>query len=1755
MNLLDKIRNDFKNLTKEDMLEIEKDQILIDALVEAIPKNLDNLEILDIFTEELIKKVFFIEPIFTLFMELIKKDDEEEFFNFIFSDEGFYAYITPENEELAFKAISSLQEKYFDQYIKRLEDKNIRIRDISNMRIINHIIKNKLYFRASSIKLDSEIITPEIEDFLIEALENDNEIVLSSMTPRIKQYCIDNNCFYRVIGALNPKDPEDLNTIRDALENGIVTYEQFKNSSIHWVVINLLSDSDFLIISQLFAGDYITEKQKEYVASNPTLINKIVDLMVNLVNRESVFNFNTLADKVPEIKIAFIKYDLECLSGWTKEYYDSTLLYYLQCSYEETLNLYNLKRDYFIDAVNYYMDNNVDKISGIADSLLLDDNFVELRDVVFSKLANVDYSKLLLDYVKSSYLEEKKVERIIEYIDLNKISLVLDDVSILNDIKDFNVHIRLLKGITFEQLTSGQYRWTDAVFRFDEEQRKEFMRVIIDLVLKNKSNYLDKYIDTVVSYTDPQDLQRMVAAVDEISMSFNSILQLRQIGYFASYTYEELVEMFKTANVIDGNSFSRIVYTINKDNIHFIKWMLESPVLNLEDPYLFSNLTNLRDYFMRIRISDEYDEILKEFFVKVGNVPADYTYFYDDETIQKATLDCHDEYYTNKVGFFRINRGYDRYNYFNVLYDRIRERVLSGKDVTFELFAYCLNNISNEKIENPEEILNSGHLLWDNTDTSIRYLTGQLKSPIYNNYIREKFIPIITSNYLDANANIDALMTFNPEFLNRIKELITQKEKLNWYILKIVKYADDPLVMEVLNSLYDNDLISFSNITDSFFQLNHPFIDKCIKNKIITTSYLLEKYVKTILNRFPQFEKDIVEQVQYMDSFLYMFVFEGIENYPLYFDTVLKAFSNGKVLLTSLNQYFFNPKILKVMLGHNPEDIEKLITFLIHNFDNPSKEAMDVMIPYICNAREFNIDNYKYLYRIYGNSIIHLIDDENFKYLCNQDRKNIEKLVKLLEPRSIDKAMIEGINNSIRQNIFGASNDDIINVYTTLVALIQNGKLTGVIRENYIQMLAPAVPEGIENIIIKTGDEKLLQLYKSDKALFIDYLFDCMARNQNLFLDTMKAVTNNYINIKRNEFAAEDNIFRDTNIKYIYDQKSLMDALFKELLANRRRTLLRYLELPFSYLRYTPEEYDFGDGIIDYYTLQFLFGKDLTQVLSKEDLVKVKKNIGVLKNRFVTNVVENTRLNQNLPNDLAPLLDDPEFESRIKKILILPKRERNLTVEMSKLNVQAIMENVMDDEDKYNMLLETIKKFGLLDWGDLFEPGISKLSIASEVENLYSFLNAFSQIYDSEKKNIIKYKLPKVLARIEEMRAEGVSEEEIEKYREKELRVQFSAYKILKYCSIYSSIPNCYKVLLGMEDFDIIKRNETPNASSKSVLERMKRVSEVYLKALKQQEVTIPSVVSDVTLATGKKLRVIVGNRAHPRNMSHGERTGACMRALGHADQRGENDLFEFSATNINGFHITFVDPVTDEYVSRVSGFRNGNTIFLNQLRNVVKDNRNYTDENVIEAMKLVGQQLIELSKDSDFPIENVVASPCYALEHQPTQYLSDINIGLGVYTGYKDVTYNAVVLATTGKDGIAVPLDIGDPSRHPHYKCARIYPVELKGNISDRDKIKLQRITAIKKLLEHEDDPSFFEGIDIDVTALEEELVYTIIGQDWFITLNSRLEIISDIIPLDERAQVEFDEAMERIEAIKESLIQNNSMVDTVTDGGLKNG
>jgi hypothetical protein len=385
---------------------------------------------------------------------------------------------------------------------------------------------------------------------------------------------------------------------------------------------------------------------------------------------------------------------------------------------------------------------------------------------------------------------------------------------------------------------------------------------------------------------------------------------------------------------------------------------------------------------------------------------------------------------------------------------------------------------------------------------------------------------------------------------------------------------------------------------------------------------------------------------------------------------------------------------------------------------------------------------------------------------------------------------------------------------------------------------------------------------------------------------------------------------------------------------------------------------------------------------------------------------------------------------------------------------------------------------------------------------------------------------------------QGWTKDEIKDYiRVKEnepINIPITPYKILKYSTIYSSIANYYKIILGMEDFELVKRNDPDNAAHANQIDRLERTSRMQIKMMQLDEVTIPSFISEPVVSKTdeptKKIQVIVANRADSRNLTHGERTGACMRAYGFA-----NDLFTFCNTDPRGFHITFVDPETNEYISRVSGFKNGNTVFLNQLRESV--HRKYSTEDVVIACRQIAQELIERSKDSSMPIENVVASSGYALRGHEQQHLSEHNIGAGVYIGYKDVTSYAVVLATTGTNGKAVPLKL-DGENQPIYKPVRLLPQEYVGSkITNTTKVLIQRINALKECIANSENPEHFKTLDLDYEIMQTEYIHIIIGQDWYVALDSQGNLTHNIAIQNERSVEELNEALAKMSKRKEEL------------------
>lgn len=130
--------------------------------------------------------------------------------------------------------------------------------------------------------------------------------------------------------------------------------------------------------------------------------------------------------------------------------------------------------------------------------------------------------------------------------------------------------------------------------------------------------------------------------------------------------------------------------------------------------------------------------------------------------------------------------------------------------------------------------------------------------------------------------------------------------------------------------------------------------------------------------------------------------------------------------------------------------------------------------------------------------------------------------------------------------------------------------------------------------------------------------------------------------------------------------------------------------------------------------------------------------------------------------------------------------------------------------------------------------------------------------------------------------------------------------------------------LLGEENAKLINTNPSPNAVVGDVRYERNKLSFDYLKVMyNRNKVNVPPIDEDITLENGKVINVNVGNFTNPINLTYGERTGACMRIKG-----AGADLFDFCLRNDAGFHIRF-STNDGRFVSRVSGFRVGNTVFF----------------------------------------------------------------------------------------------------------------------------------------------------------------------------------------------------------------------------------
>ena len=284
-----------------------------------------------------------------------------------------------------------------------------------------------------------------------------------------------------------------------------------------------------------------------------------------------------------------------------------------------------------------------------------------------------------------------------------------------------------------------------------------------------------------------------------------------------------------------------------------------------------------------------------------------------------------------------------------------------------------------------------------------------------------------------------------------------------------------------------------------------------------------------------------------------------------------------------------------------------------------------------------------------------------------------------------------------------------------------------------------------------------------------------------------------------------------------------------------------------------------------------------------------------------------------------------------------------------------------------------------------------------------------------------------------------------------------------------------------------------------------------------------------------KKININLWNFTNPINVTYGERTGACMRIMG----VGES-LYRFCQENENAFHIRLTDSETGKFISRVSGFRNGNSIFLNELRYSVEPDL-YSNEEVIKAIKQVSQMLIDKSKDSSIPIDNIFITHQYAMENDTTSKIIEIkeNIKEGLPSFYFDLHETGVILATTSKDKDYVPINTNKEGL-PKYPVVR----DKIREFIDKQQIfnQVNKIHLLNEMITKQD-PTIFYNCDLISSEQTESIIYMLSGEDWIACLDKNLNIHTSYIPRgDDKAINELNTAIEILIRKKEEKEQNES-------------
>ena len=401
---------------------------------------------------------------------------------------------------------------------------------------------------------------------------------------------------------------------------------------------------------------------------------------------------------------------------------------------------------------------------------------------------------------------------------------------------------------------------------------------------------------------------------------------------------------------------------------------------------------------------------------------------------------------------------------------------------------------------------------------------------------------------------------------------------------------------------------------------------------------------------------------------------------------------------------------------------------------------------------------------------------------------------------------------------------------------------------------------------------------------------------------------------------------------------------------------------------------------------------------------------------------------------------------------------RDLLEMLAGLSVKHVDEMFENNNSLYTKLNNFMSKYKLVSWGNTFESLTNACDLVMDKSVFYSLINNFD--------------------RIDAM---------LQAFPDKNI----SLTALIDCASAFSSSSKKYSTLIGKENFEYISLNPGPNQSSVIKDLRVPMIPMHVKNMYERNSITVPSGEKTLNLNNGKNIKFSIGDIYNPIALTYGERTGACLRIKGAFD-----DLFTYALANKNGFHIRFEDPQTGEFVSRVTGIRNGNTVFLNELRESVDDN--YDSKDLVESLQYIAKLLVESTKNEPHPIENVIVSNDLAMSEEPSQ---DLNIAdrKVAFNGLKfNINNKGNILYTANKNHLElVPYKFGDEYIDEYTPYNNHVAAAQKGEALD----VVNRIYMTNQLL-HGEEFSATETVDL------KDIESCIYGNGWVVYKDSKNHI-----------------------------------------------